>query len=357
MTSTKKKSPKSKGTKRRRVIIPVLLIIFVTAALVIGGLTYKIWGPNTSVTNDEYYLYIPTGANFEQVKDSLVKNGILRNVSSFEWTAAKKGYKQNIKSGRYLVKSNMSNNSLVDMLRAGKQVPVKVVFNSIRLKDQFAGKIGKQLEVDSNRLLELLNDKKTAQKYGFDKENFLCMFIPDTYEMYWNTSPEKFIDKMNRQYHNFWNTERRKQAELIGLKPDEVIILASIVEQETIKEDEKPTVAGVYMNRINKGMPLEADPTLKYAIGDFAIQRILNKDKLINSPYNTYMYTGLPPGPICMPSVSSVKSVLKYNHHNYIFFCAKDDLSGYHNFARTLDQHMRNARAYQNGLNKINIRR
>jgi UPF0755 protein len=183
------------------------------------------------------------------------------------------------------------------------------------------------------------------------------MFIPDTYEMYWNTSPERFIDKMNRQYKAFWNSERLSKAEEIGLNPKEVNILAAIVEQETIKDDEKPIVAGVYLNRLKKGMPLEADPTLKFALGDFTIQRILNKDKQVVSPYNTYMNTGLPPGPICMPSVSSINSVLNYKHHNFIFFCAKDDLSGYHNFARTLDQHMNYARAYQRALDKINIKR
>jgi UPF0755 protein len=251
----------------------------------------------------------------------------------------------------------MSNNKLVNMLRAGKQVPVKLVFNNIRLKEQFAGKIGKQIEADSIQLLSLLNDQQTAAKYNFTKENFLCMFIPNTYEMYWNTSPERFIEKMNRQYNEFWTNERKLVAEGIGLKPEEVIILAAIVEQETIKDDEKPTVAGVYINRLKKGMPLEADPTLKYALGDFSIQRILNKDKLVNSPYNTYLNTGLPPGPICMPSVSSINAVLNYQHHQYIFFCAKEDRSGYHNFARTLDQHMNNARAYQRALDKINIRR
>ena len=333
------------------------MVILVTAGLVIGSLTYRIWVPNTTTGEEGFYLYIPTGAKFEQVLDSLEKHHVLKNTAGFTWTATQKGYRKNVKSGRYLITSNMSNNSLVNMLRAGKQVPVNVVFNNIRLKEQFAGKIGRQLEADSNKLLALLKDPKLAAKYHFTRDNFLCMFIPDTYEMYWNITPERFIEKMNRQYKLFWNQEREKKAEEIGLKPEEVIILASIVEQETIKDDEKPVVAGVYLNRLKKGMPLEADPTLKYALGDFSIQRILNKDKLVNSPYNTYLNAGLPPGPICMPSVSSILAVLNYKHHNYIFFCAKDDLSGYHNFARTLDQHMQNARAYQHALDKINIKR
>ncbi len=251
----------------------------------------------------------------------------------------------------------MSNTQLVNRLRSGEQAPVSLIFNSIRTKQQLAGRIGKQLEADSVALLKLLNDKAFVKKLGFTADNILCLFIPNTYEFFWNTGPEQFISRMAKEYKRFWNEDRTGKLEKIGLKQSEASILASIVEMESTKNDEKPIIAGVYINRLKKGIKLEADPTLIFALGDFTIQRVLNKDLQFDSPYNTYKYAGLPPGPISLPSIVSIDAVLSPVHHNYLFFCAKADLSGYHNFSATLQQHIRYAREYQAALNKMNIKR
>jgi UPF0755 protein len=245
---------------------------------------------------------------------------------------------------------------LVNLLRSGKQSPVKLGFISVRSLDILAGKAAAYIEADSATLAALLTDPATAQKYGFNQQTFMSMFIPNTYEFYWNTSAEKFVEKMAEEYKNFWNEDRKQKAADIGLSQSEVSTLASIVEAETQKNDEKAKVAGVYMNRLNTGMLLQADPTVVFAAGDFTIQRVLNRHLEINSPYNTYLYAGLPPGPINIPSVSSIDAVLNYERHNYKFFCAKEDFSGYHAFAVTNAQHEVNARKYHQALRNAGIR-
>jgi len=349
---------KSNSNSKGRKIIISFLIVLVLSLLVIGYNFYKkIYLPNVAFKElQEQYVYIPTGASFTDVVNLLNEKSMLKNSASFEWVAEQMKYKNQIHPGKYLIKPNMSNRELVALLRSGKQVPVSVVFNNIRTKEQLASVVSTQLEADSASIIGLLGNETFLQKYGFTNENCMALFIPNTYEFYWNTSAKQFIERMTKEYKKFWTESRKIKAKNNGLTQSEVSVLASIVEQETKKNDEKPIVAGVYMNRYKKGWKLEADPTLIYASGDFTIQRVLNVHKEIDSPYNTYLYVGLPPGPICIPAISSLDAVLNYSHHEYMFFCAKDDFSGYHSFAKSYSDHLVNARRFQNELNRRKIR-
>ncbi len=348
--------------KKSKSFLKKVLIALLAVVIVGGGFAgYKaytvIYQPNVTLTGAQSdYIYIPTGSTFEDVSRLLYEKGYIVNRNSFEWLADYKKYKDSVKPGKYKIIAGMNNNELINMLRSGKQEPVKLVFNNIRTKEQFAGKISKLIEADSLSIIKSLNDKETAKKYGFTQDNFIAMFIPDTYEIFWNTSAEKFLEKMAKEYKNFWTADRKAKAEKAGLKPVEISIIASIVQEETNKTDEMSTIAGVYINRIHKGMLLQADPTVKFAIGDFTIKRILNKHLQYDSPYNTYKYAGIPPGPICIPSSKTIDKVLDYEKHKYIYFCAKEDFSGYHNFAITAAEHSRNAKRYQNELNKRKIK-
>lgn len=336
-------------------IFIVLLIVGGTKAIQIYKMAYA---PSVSTNNgEEFFLYIPTGSSYESVKALLSEAEIIKSIKGFEWTAKRKNYPNHINPGRYLVKHRMSNNELVNLLRSGRQEPVNLTFNNIRTIEHLSARIAEQLELDSLSLITHLRDDETLTKYGFNEYTIPCMFIPNTYEVYWNISVENFVSRMNLEYKNFWNKKRLSKSEKIGLSPEEVISMASIVNLETIKNDEKATVAGVYVNRIDIGMRLQADPTIIFAHNDFTIRRVLNKHKSIDSPYNTYKYAGLPPGPICLPDISSIDAVLNYEKHKYLYFCAKPDFSGYHNFARTLNQHNKNAKAYQRELNKRRIYR
>jgi UPF0755 protein len=300
-------------------------------------------------------IIIPYNATFAQVLDSLRAKEILKNENAFKWVSKKKDYPNHIKAGRYLFQAGQNTNSMVNMLKAGNQKAVSIVFNNLRFMEELAGKVSRYIAPDSSSLLTHLTDSVVIREMGFDKYSFHAMFIPNTYEMYWTTTPEKFTQRMKTEYDRFWNKDRKAKAELLGLTPIEVITIASIVQEETIKEDEKPIVAGLYINRIRKEIPLQADPTIKYALGDFGVRRILSKYLEIDSPYNTYRYAGLPPGPINFPEISSIEAVLNAKKHNYIYMCAKEDFSGYHNFARTLREHSQNAKRYQKALNAKKI--
>ncbi len=264
-------------------------------------------------------------------------------------------YTNNVKPGKYQVKARMNNKELVSLLRSGKQTPVKLTFNNVRTVQQLAGLVSRKIEADSISIVDFFHDEYYQRSYGFTPQNSMSVLIPNTYEMYWNTSAKQFFERMAKEYKKFWTDARKQKALEINLSQTEVSALASIVEQETRKNDEKPIVAGVYMNRYIKGWKLEADPTLVYALGDFTVRRVLSVYKEIDSPYNTYMYTGLPPGPICIPSVASIDAVLNYAKHNYLFFCAREDFSGYHSFAKTYNDHLINARRFQKALNKRGI--
>ncbi len=345
------------NTKRKKIIISLLLVLILSVVLIGYSFYKKIYLPNVSLTeSQEQFIYIPTGATFTDVVNLLNEQNMLKNPASFEWVAEQMKYKDRIKPGKYRILKKMSNRELVHMLRSGIQVPVSVVFNNIRTKEQLASVVSTQLEADSAAIAGLLGNITFLQKYGFNRDNCMSLFIPNTYEFYWNTSAKQFIERMTKEYKNFWTPSRLLKAQNIGLTQSEVSVIASIVEQETKKNDEKPIVAGVYINRYKKGWKLEADPTLIFAAGDFTIQRVLNVHKEIDSPYNTYLYTGLPPGPICIPAISSMDAVLNYTKHEYMFFCAKADFSGYHSFAKSYSDHLVNARRFQNELNRRKIR-
>lgn len=336
--------------------IIVIIIGFIIGSIIIIRFYNRVYKPNVNYPGkDKSYLYIPTGSDFNDVVKILEETKLLKNIDSFEWLALKKNYQNHVYAGRYKLDNRMNNNDLINRLRSGYQEPVRLVFNSIRTKEKLAGRISKQIEADSLSLLELFNNDSLINSFNLKPETFTCIFIPNTYEFWWNTTAEKFVDRMYKEYKRFWNDERKKKAERLNFTPEDVITLASIVDEETYYNDEMPRVAGVYINRLRKRMHLQADPTLKFAIGDFTIKRVLNTHKSIDSPYNTYKYYGLPPGPISIPSIAAIDAVLNYENHKYLYFCAKPDFSGYHNFARTLSQHNINARNYQRALNKERI--
>ncbi|GAB4256479.1 MAG: endolytic transglycosylase MltG [Vicingaceae bacterium] len=341
-----------------RKIFLSLIVIIIGIALFYGYKLYqKIYAPSVETPQQsDYYFYIHTGDTFEDVINNLFQQHLIDNKEIFKWIAEKKNYPNNVHPGRYLLKNKMSNNELINLLRSGNQTPVKVTFHNVRTKEQLAGKITKNLEADSARFLTLLNDESFVKHYGFNTNTILTMFLPNTYEMYWNTNEEALFEKMAKEYKKFWTEERKQKPKNIGLSQSEVSILASIVEaeQRTIRA-ERPKIAGLYINRLKKGMLLQSDPTVIYAMGDFTINRVLTKHLTIDSPYNTYKYKGLPPGPILLPSINSIDAVLNYEHHNYIYMCAKEDFSGYHAFATNLREHAVNARKFQQALNKRRI--
>lgn len=337
----------------------IYIILIVCLVLLLGTATnfsLKLFRSNTNKQFEQGYLYIPTGSNLDDVVAIIKAQQILNNTESFKWVASKMNFK-NIKPGKYKITKGLSNIELVRLLRSGKQEPIKLTFQNIRLKTDFAGYIGKNFEIDSLAFLNMLDSIDLVRQYGFDEETIFCMFIPNTYELYWNTSKEKFFERMQKEYIKFWNTERLAQAKAIGLSPVQVSILASIVDQEALLNREMVRIAGVYMNRLNRGIKLEADPTVIFANGDFTVKRVLYKLLQKDSPYNTYKYIGLPPGPICMPSVAAIDAVLHFEKHNYIYFCAKEDFSGLHNFASNVTEHQMNARKFQQALNNRGIKK
>ncbi len=339
-----------------RYILFAIALIFVIAGIKIASVYKQIYGPNIETPEKkELFLYIPTGSDYDDVVALLEKENLIKNRATFDWAADKKKYSENIHPGRYRIRNNISNNELLNMLRAGMQEPVDVVINMARTTEELAGKIAEQIEPGKDDLLALMNDESYLKEYGFNKQTVLGMFIPNTYEFWWNTSAEGFFERMYKEYDKFWNRERSGRAKEMNFTPNEVITLASIIINETNKEDEYRRIAGVYVNRLRQGIRLQADPTVKYALGDFERQRILKTDTYINSPYNTYLHAGLPPGPIAIPVIKAIDAVLQYEKHDFIYFCAKEDFSGYHNFARTLNQHNKNARSYQKALNRRKI--
>lgn len=341
--------------KRRQrivwIIVFIFSLLFLIAILFGNKLVKSVMRPNVTIPGgEEYSIYIPTNATFQQVVDTLSRHDLIHDMSSFEWLAAKKDYPEHVRPGRYILKDGMNNNQLINMLRGGLQTPVKLTFNNIRDIPMLAGRVGQQIEADSVELVTLLGDGDTLRVLGFDRRTIPALFLPNTYEFYWNTSADQFVRKMKQEYDKYWTEERKEKAKAIGLTQVQVSILASIVDKETNKTDEMARIAGVYLNRLRNGWLLQADPTLVFASGDFELKRVLNVHKEIESPYNTYKYPGLPPGPICIPSLASLNAVLNPEKHNFYYFCAKEDFSGYHNFAKTLSEHNRNAERYQREL-------
>lgn len=346
---------KSTGGMWKKVLI--VLAVLLAIAAVFGYKTYKsLYVSNVNLgVNDEEFIYIRSNDGYAEVMEQLKNSGFIKDFESLEFAAGKKEYEKSVKPGKYLIKANMTNNQIINMLKAGNQVPVKVKLNREENLTQIAGAIGKQLEADSTALIDLLTNSDTAAYYGFKPETFIAMFIPNTYEFYWATTPRKVLGRFADEYKKVWTEERKKKAQDIGMSTDEVTTLASIVAKETAKTAESRKIAGVYMNRLKKGMPLQADPTLRYAANDPTIQRVLNIHKAIDSPYNTYTNTGLPPGPIGMATKGFIDAVLEYEHHDYLYFCAKEDFSGYSNFSSSYEQHQQNARRYQRALTERGI--
>lgn len=333
-------------------ILSILAASGLTGALVIYSLLF---GISVRPPEGKAVILITDKASYEEVMDSLNINLEIKHPKVLEWLAGIKKYPDLIKPGRYVIESPVSNNGLINILRGGKQTPVKITFNSVRTLNDLAGKIGGQIEADSAEIISFLSDPDNYSDDGFEPENVISVFIPDTYEFYWNTDAEKLYTRMLTEYRRFWNKERLVKSEEIKLSPVEISTLASIVDEEALKEEEKPRIAGVYLNRLNRGIPLQADPTIKFVINNFNVNRILYKHLETDSPYNTYKYAGLPPGPIGCPSIDGIDAVLNAEKHDYLYFAAKADFSGYHNFSRTLTEHLRYANQYQRELNKRRI--
>lgn len=343
--------------EKRKKFTLVLLIAISVLAISMTFYFYQVFlSPNTLQDKQEpYLLKIPSGSVYAQVADQLYEEKVINEALSFSFVAKLLGYQDAVKPGLYQVEPNMNNLDLVRMLRAGRQVPVQVTFNSIRTKEELAEKITANLEVSEEQFLALLQDSVYIRKFDFEEETVLSLFIPNTYEFWWNTTAEGVFERMHEEYQKFWTGERKQKASALGLSQKEVSTLAAIVQAESQKSDERARIAGVYLNRLRIGMPLQADPTLVFAAGDFSIKRLTAKQIAIESPYNTYKYSGLPPGPINLPDINSLNAVLDAESHEYLYFCAKEDFSGYHSFAVSYSEHLNNAKRYQKALNAANI--
>ena len=340
----------------RNKIIKVLGVVFIVFVAVIY---IKFFTSNTNFEKDEMYVEIPTGSKYEDVEKIL--SPIVKNMSDFEFIAKRRSYPENVKAGRFLLKNGMSAFQLVSAMR--RNVPVKLAFNNQERLENLCERLSSQIEPDTTKLLATFRDTSFLQKNGFTKDNVFAMFLPNTYEVYWNISAEKFREKMLDEYNRFWTEERIAKAKNLNLTPVQVITVASIVHKESVKKSERPIIAGVYLNRLNQAMPLQADPTVIYALklrdNDFnqIIKRVLYNDLFIKSPYNTYQNIGLPPGPIAMPDVDAIDAVLNAEKHNYIYFCASVEKFGYHVFASTYEQHQVNAKKYAEWMNNQGTKR
>ncbi|SCD19245.1 YceG-like family [Proteiniphilum saccharofermentans] len=341
---------KKKRNKTVLLIIGILLLAVVAAGIFLYNTIFQPFSlPETA------YIHIDREKNYEEVVRQLKEEAGLPSEKIFRLLADRMNYPHMVKTGRYAIEDGMTMPDVIRRLRSGIQAPVNLTFNNMRTRENLAGRISQQLMIDSLSLLNALNDAANAEKFGFDEHMFITMFIPNTYEVYWDTSIDNLLRRMKKEYDLFWNEGRKEKAGKIGLTPVQVSTLASIVEEEATYADEYPIVAGLYLNRLNRGMRLEADPTIKFAVGDFSLRRILYRHLEVESPYNTYKNGGLPPGPIRIPSIQAIEATLSPQQHRYLFMCAKDDLSGRHNFATTHAEHARNAAAYQRALNARGI--
>jgi len=342
----------------------ILLIVVLAGLVVAGAFAYMVYSnfftPNTSFKNEEAFIYIPTDASFSDLKGQL--QPLLEDISSFETVAQRKKYADNIKGGKYALRNGMNNNDIVNTLRS-QNLPVKVSFNNQETLANLAGRISSQIEADSLSLLNAFNDPAFLKENELDEDTKLGVYLPNSYEFFWNTAADEFRDRMLKEFNKFWNDDRLQKARARSLKPLEVISLAAIVHKETAKIEERPKVAGLYLNRLDQRMLLQADPTVIYAIkkhtGNFdtVIKRVLYKDLELNSPYNTYKYAGIPPGPITMPDISAIEAVLNAENHDYLYMVANIANFGYHKFAESLEQHNRNKVQYIRWINEQKISR
>jgi len=348
--------------KKKKSVFGKLIVVLLIIGLIVGGISGKYWYENYKVANIEFEgdavkLFIPKGSSQQDVLTQLIELEIVLNVESLIWLAEQKNYQGHlIVSGNYIIKSGWTNNQLINHLRAGNgRIDATVSFANVRTLKNLADSISEGVLLESDAIYDWLSSEDSIRKYGFRKETIISMFIPNTYRVDYDISVPDLMKRMAKEYKNFWNAERISKLKVIKLSQSEATTLASIVFSETNSNKDMKTIAGVYMNRINKGWPLQADPTLIFALNDYTIKRVLNKHKKVDSPYNTYMYKGLPPGPINIPPSRYIDAVLNYEKHKFMFFCADENFSGGSNFARTLAGHMINARRYQKALNARKI--
>lgn len=340
-----------------------ILIIAAVCILIICGVTYYYFFSSMSAKDTTEYVYIDNDDNIDSVTVKLEKISTPHAISAFKMLAGYSKYAENIRTGRYAIEPGEGAAVTFRRLKNGLQTPVNLTIPSVRTVERLSAQLSEKLMIDSATICKALKDEKTCKELGFDTTTVICMFIPNTYDIYWNTSAENLLKRMKKEYSRFWDEERMARAANIGMSPTEIMTLASIVDEETANEQEKPMVAGMYCNRLKlrnseypDGMPLQADPTIKFAWKRFDLRRIYNKLLNIDSPYNTYRRTGLPPGPIRIPSIAGIEAVLNHTKHDYLYMCAKEDFSGTHNFARTYEEHMANARRYTQALNKRGIK-
>ena len=336
---------------KKKIVLILLCLVIGVAGIIVP----KILNEYKKSVTEKTTVYIPLNATYSQMLDSL-KN-VISDIESFAKVASRSSLQDNFKSGRYILTPDKSNKDIVRMLQNGWESPMMLTLSgNIRNLEKLSGILGRRLAADSASFMEYFQRPEVWQENGFARETFMAMFIPNTYEVYWTITPQKFVQRMKKEYDKFWNGERIAKADSIGLKPLEVSILASIVCEETNYVPEMPKVAGVYMNRLKRGMKLDADPTVKFALNDPSIKRILFRHLEVDSPYNTYKHAGLPPGPITIPGTKGIDAVLNYSRHDYLYFCANANMDGTHKFAKGLSEHNRNAREYQAALNRMKIR-
>jgi UPF0755 protein len=346
-TITNSKVSTTKNVSNKKRIFTLAFIILLFAALFIG---WRLLGPGTAFSSEKYILYIPTGASYEEVLDTLEKDTVLNSPAFFNWIAGKRDYPTNVKAGKYEIKKDMSLVNIIRMLRNGRQAPVHLLITRVRTRQGLSSMIGRKFECDSVSMMRFFENNDSLAPFGLDSNTFMTAILPNTYSFFWNTTPSAIFRKMFATYKSWWTPQRLQLAQEQGLTPATAYILASIVEEETNAQGDKGKIASVYLNRLHKGMKLSADPTVKFALGDFELKRIYDKYTKVESPYNTYRNTGLPPGPICTPSEQTLEAVLEAPKTDYLFFVAKPDFSGYSNFAVTYTEHMQNAKAYQKAL-------
>ena len=326
-----------------------LITCLLTVAVMAGMLRCCTMVANPQISADDFRIYITPGETAAQIVDDIQSNEPEGTLTGLRWIMKLKKYDGHVRTGSYIIKKGAKPTSIYRMLASGSQTPVNVVINSCRTTDRMAGAIASQLMTDSLSVLQFLTDSASLSTLGYTTATVFELIIPNTYELYWNTSVESFMKRMSKEQASFWE-KRADKAAAVGLTPHEIMTLASIVEEETAKADEMPVVAGLYMNRLHRGMLLQADPTVIFALGGERPKRVLYEHLNVDSPYNTYLYAGLPPAPIRFVSPTAIDAVLNYTHHNYLYMCAKEDFSGYHNFAATLSQHNANAARYQRAL-------
>ncbi|MFL1011346.1 endolytic transglycosylase MltG [Flavisericum labens] len=344
----------------KKILIAIVILGLVAAAFFAHFVYNAMLRPNTAFNNEVAYIFVPTNASYQEVRSQL--EPLLDDMDSFDALAERKKYTSNIKAGRFEIKKGMSNNDIINSIRS-INLPIKLSFNNQESLEKLAGRVSSQIEADSLSVLNSMKNPEFLAENHFNEATALGMYLPNSYEFFWNTSAAAFRNRMLKEYNRFWSESKRKKAEEIGLSPNQVIALASIVHEESKQASEQPRIAGVYMNRLRIGMPLQADPTLKFAAYQLPkykntiIKRVLNVHKEIDSPYNTYKNLGLPPGLIAMPDISAINAVLNYEKHKYLYFAADSNRLGFHKFAKTLSQHNVNARAYQRYLSSQGINR